>query len=311
MLKFIAKRLALAVFVMFVVSVFIFAILRLNGTDAAMSYLNASGISPTNEALAQARADLGLDKPLLTQYQIWLKDALSLNFGVSYITGRAVSEDMAHYFPATLKLAGFALFLTLAVSIPLGVLSAVFKDKAVDYAVRFFSFLGCATPNFWLGFLLIMLFAVHLKVLPPFGASGLSHLLMPGFAISFMSIAINARLIRANMLEIQNARHVSYAKMRGISSLRVLFSHVFRNASLPIVTALGMHLGELIGGAIVIENVFAYPGIGTYTVEAIKNNDYPVIQCFILLMSLVFVLSNLAIDVLYAFIDPRIKAANG
>ena len=311
MLKFIAKRLALAVFVMFVVSVFIFAILRLNGTDAAMSYLNASGISPTNEALSQARADLGLDKPLLTQYQIWLKDALSLNFGASYITGRAVSEDMAHYFPVTLKLAGFALFLTLAVSIPLGVLSAVFKDKAVDYAVRFFSFLGCATPNFWLGFLLIMLFAVHLKALPPFGAGGLSHLLMPGFAISFMSIAINARLIRANMLEIQNARHVSYAKMRGISSLRVLFSHVFRNASLPIVTALGMHLGELIGGAIVIENVFAYPGIGTYTVEAIKNNDYPVIQCFILLMSLVFVLSNLAIDVLYAFIDPRIKAANG
>ncbi|WP_297880133.1 ABC transporter permease subunit, partial [uncultured Campylobacter sp.] len=200
MLKFIAKRLALAVFVMFVVSVFIFALLRLNGTDAAMSYLNASGISPTNEALAQARADLGLDKPLFTQYQIWLKDALSLNFGTSYITGRAVSEDMAHYFPATLKLAGFALFLTLAVSIPLGVLSAVFKDKAVDYAVRFFSFLGCATPNFWLGFLLIMLFAVHLKILPPFGAGGLSHLIMPGFAISFMSIAINARLIRANML---------------------------------------------------------------------------------------------------------------
>ena len=154
---------------------------------------------------------------------------------------------------------------------------------------------------------MILLFSVHLKILPPFGAGGLSHLLMPAFAISFMSIAVNSRLIRANLLEIKSKRHVSYARMRGLSASRVLFSHVFKNASLPVVTALGMHIGELVGGAMVIESVFAYPGIGRYAVEAIINNDYPVIQCFILLMAFAFAISNLVIDVLYAFIDPRIR----
>lgn len=307
MLKFILRRLLLLIPVMLAVSVMIFALLRLNGTDAAMSYLNASGITPTDEALAHARAELNLDRPIFEQYKLWLKDAASLNFGVSYITGRDVSEDMARYFPATLKLAALGLAFTLAFSIPMGILSAVYKDKFIDYAVRFFSFLGVCTPNFWLGFLLILLFSVHFKILPPFGIGGLSHLLMPAFAISFMSIAVNSRLIRANLLEIKHLRHVGYAKMRGLSRLRVLFSHVFRNASLPVVTALGMHLGELVGGAMVVESVFAYPGIGRYAVEAIINNDYPVIQCFILLMALAFIVSNLVIDVLYAFIDPRIR----
>ena len=307
MLKFIVKRLLLLIPVMFAVSVLIFALLRLNGTDAAMSYLNASGIAPTDAALAHARAQLNLDKPIFEQYAVWLKDASSLNFGASYITGRAVSEDMAHYFPATLKLAALGLFFTLVLSVPMGILSAIYNDKFIDYAVRFVSFLGVCTPNFWLGFLLILLFSVHLKILPPFGAGGLSHLLMPAFAISFMSIAVNSRLIRANLLEIKNKRHVSYARMRGLSASRVLFSHVFKNASLPVVTALGMHIGELVGGAMVIESVFAYPGIGRYAVEAIINNDYPVIQCFILLMAFAFAISNLVIDVLYAFIDPRIR----
>lgn len=142
MLKFIVKRLLLLIPVMFAVSVLIFALLRLNGTDAAMSYLNASGIAPTDAALAHARAQLNLDKPIFEQYAVWLKDASSLNFGASYITGRAVSEDMAHYFPATLKLAALGLFFTLVFSVPMGILSAIYKDKFIDYAVRFVSFFG-------------------------------------------------------------------------------------------------------------------------------------------------------------------------
>ncbi|MDO5045921.1 nickel ABC transporter permease subunit NikB [Campylobacter sp.] len=307
MFKFIVKRVLFIVPIMFTVSVFIFAMLRLNGTDAAMSYLNASGISPTNEALLEARRALNLDKPLITQYQIWLNNAMSLNFGKSYMTGRDVYEDMVYYLPATLKLAGFALLLTLGLSIPFGILSAVYKDKFIDYAVRFFSFLGVCTPNFWLGILLIIFFSIKLKILPPFGIGGIEHLIMPAFAISFMSIAINSRLIRTNMLEIKNQRHITYAKMRGVSNLGVLFRHIFKNASLPVVTAIGMHLGELVGGALIIENVFAYPGIGRYAVEAMINNDYPVIQCFILFMALAFVISNLIIDIVYALIDPRIR----
>lgn len=308
MISFIVKRLLLIIPIMFAVSLMIFMILRLNGTDAAMSYLNASGIAPTDEALSEARKALNLDKPVFTQYGIWLKNALYLNFGTSYITGRDVAADMAYYLPATLKLTGFALFLTLVLSVPLGIISAMCKDRAADYAIRFFSFLGVCTPNFWLGILLILLFAVKLNLLPPFGIGGVQYIIMPAFAVSFMSIAINARLIRTSMLEIKNQRHVSYARMRGISNMRVLLSHIFRNASLPIITALGMHLGELVGGAMVVENVFAYPGIGRYAVEAIVNNDYPVIQCFILVMSLAFIISNLIIDVVYALIDPRIRA---
>ncbi|WP_169779774.1 ABC transporter permease subunit [Campylobacter curvus] len=309
MKSYIFRRTAYIVPMLLVVSVFIFLILRLNGTDAAMSYLNASGISPSDQALAHAKEVLGLDKPLLQQYLLWLKKALTLDFGRSYITGSQVSADMAYYLPNTLKLIGFALLLTVAISLPLGILSALYKDKWVDHIVRFISFLGVSTPNFWLALILISVFSVKFKILPPFGTGGLSHIIMPAFAISFMSIAINARLIRTNMLELMHSRHVLYANMRGIAKFQVIVHYVLKNALIPIVTALGMHLGELVGSAMVIENVFAYAGIGRYTVAAIINNDYPVIQSFILFMALVFIVSNLITDIIYAYIDPRVRLA--
>lgn len=307
MKKYILKRTLYIIPMMFVISVFIFLILRLNGTDAAMSYLNVSGISPTDEALAHARAELGLDKGLIEQYIIWIKDAVSLNFGTSYITGRDVSADMAYYLPNTLKLALFALILTLTISIPLGVLSAIYKDKFIDHAARVISFIGVSTPGFWLGLILIWIFSVKLGILPPFGSGSLANLIMPGFAIAFMSIAINARLVRTNMLYIKNSRHVLYAKQRGVGKFTITLHHIFKNALLPIITALGMHVGELIGGAMIIENIFAYPGVGRYAVSAIANNDYPVIQCFILLMAFAFIIFNLIIDILYAYADPRVR----
>jgi len=152
-----------------------------------------------------------------------------------------------------------------------------------------------------------MLFSVKFDLLPPFGDEGFSSLLMPGFAIAYMSIAINTRLIRANMLEIFSARHVLYAKMRGLSKFRVIFAHVFKNALIPVITAIGMHVGELIGGALVVENVFAYPGLGRWAIEAIVNNDYPIIQAFILIMAFAFIVGNLVIDIIYALIDPRVR----
>ncbi|MFC3847071.1 ABC transporter permease subunit [Helicobacter baculiformis] len=307
MRKYIFKRALLVLPMLFAVSFIIFFMLRLNGTDAAMSFLNASGIAPTDEALAVAKTQLGLDKPLLEQYYLWLKNVAKFNLGVSYITGRQITPDIIYYFSNSLKLIALALCFTLGLSLPLGVLSAVFKDKFIDYLIRFFSFLGVCTPNFWLGFLLISLFSVKLGWLPPFGSGGISHLLMPAFAISFMSIAISARLIRANMLENMHARHVGYAKMRGIKGARLVLSHILRNALLPVVTAIGMHFGELVGAAIVVENVFAYPGTGSFIVSAIINNDYPVILAFMLLMAVIFILSNLIIDLCYVWIDPRIR----
>ncbi len=307
MKKYIFKRVLLLAPMLFVVSALIFFMLRLNGTDAVTSYLIASGLAPSQEAIAQARQNLGLDLPILEQYARWIKGALALDFGKSFITGRDISADVAYYLPNTLKLVGAGLLLTLFVSIPLGILSAVYKDKFVDNAVRVFAFIGVSVPNFWLGFLLIIFFCVKLDLLPPFGGEGAASLILPAITISFMSIAVNTRLIRANMLEIAGARHVLYAKMRRVSKLQIVLNHIFRNAALPIITAIGMHLGELIGGALVIENVFAYPGLGKYAVEAIATNDYPVIQCFILIMASAFILANLVIDLFYAYIDPRVR----
>lgn len=307
MRKYIFRRILLIFPMLFAVSVFIFALLRLSGSDAVTSFLVSSNLTPNEQNLAYARGVLGLDKPILDQYFIWMKNAITLDFGRSFISGREISTDVAYYFPQTLKLAGFALFLTLFISIPLGILSAVFKDKFIDNIIRVFAFVGVSAPNFWLGFLLIMLFSVKFDLLPPFGDEGFSSLLMPGFAIAYMSIAINTRLIRANMLEIFSARHVLYAKMRGLSKFRVIFAHVFKNALIPVITAIGMHVGELIGGALVVENVFAYPGLGRWAIEAIANNDYPIIQAFILIMAFAFIVGNLVIDIIYALIDPRVR----
>lgn len=307
MLKYILKRILLIVPLLLGVSIIVFFVLRLNGTDAVLSYLTFSGITPTPEIVEETKAMLGLDKPIITQYFIWLNDAIRLDFGKSYLTGRDVMSDMLYYLPATLDLAIFALFLTLAISIPLGIFCAIYKDSWLDNITRFFCFLGVSTPNFWLGLLLVIVFSIKLNLLPPFGIGNLSHLIMPGFAIAFMSIAINTRFIRTNFLEIKDKRFVYYAKIRGVSKPKIYTNHVFLNSLIPIITVIGMHIGELIGGALIVENIFAYPGVGRYAVAAISNNDYPVVQCFILMMSFIFIILNLIIDIVYAFIDPRIR----
>ena len=272
--------------------------------------MHASGIVINDENLNNARSYLGLDKPILEQYIIWLKKAITLDFGTSYLTKRDIAADFLLYLPATLKLTGFALVITVAISLPLGVLSAIYKDRFFDYLVRIFAFLGVSTPNFWFAILLIIFFSIQLKILPPFGAGSISHLVMPALAISFMSIAINARLIRANFLELSNERFITYAQIRGVSKFKIYMKHIFANTLLPIITVLGMHIGELIGGALIVENIFAYPGIGRYAVAAISNNDYPVTQAFILMMSFIFIVLNLIIDIIYAAIDPRIRSSH-
>ena len=307
MLAFIIRRILYLIPLLFGISLFAFGVLRFNENDAVISYLTASSITPSEANIKQAKIDLGLDKPIIKQYTIWIKKAILLDFGKSYLSKRDVFNDMLYHLPATLKLAGFALLLTLIISIPLGMASAIYKDSFIDYFTRIFSFLGVSTPNFWLGLLLILLFSVKLELLPPFGSGGFSHIIMPAMAISFMPIAINARFLRTNMLEIKNQRFIYYAKLRGISSKNINLKHIFLNSLIPIITIIGMYVGELIGGALIVENIFAYPGIGRYAVTAILNNDYPIIQCFILMISFIFIILNLCIDIIYALIDPRIR----
>jgi nickel transport system permease protein len=226
---------------------------------------------------------------------------------VSYATRRPVLDEFLYYLPATLQLAAVALLVTLAVSVPLGIWAARHPDKLPDQIVRGIAFIGVSMPNFWLGFLLVMVFSVWLGLLPPLGKGGVEHMLMPVLAVSLMSLSINARMLRTSMLEAGGQRHVLYARLRGLSDRNVTRHHILRNALLPIVTATGMHIGELIGGTLVVENIFGWPGLGRYAVSAIYNRDFPVLQCFVLLMTLIFVLCNLIIDILYAWLDPRIR----
>lgn len=309
MLAFIVRRLLLLVPMLLAASIVIFLMLRLGPSDPAMDYLRLSKVPPTQEALETARRMLGLDLPIVSQYLDWLGKALTLDFGTSYATQRSVLPDLIHYLPATLQLAGSALALTLALSIPMGMWAARHREGWPDQVVRLVAFVGVSMPNFWLGFLLVLVFSVHLGWLPPMGRGGLAHLVMPVVAISFMSLSINARLLRASMLEAAGQRHVRYARLRGLSENRIERAHILRNAWLPIITAMGMHVGELIGGTLVIESIFGWPGVGRYAVSAIMNRDYPVIQCFTLAMVTIFVICNLIVDIVYAWADPRIRLA--
>jgi len=309
MIRFIIRRILLLIPILLCVSIFVFLILRMAKGDPAMAYLRLSNIPPTEQALMEARIDLGLDKPIIAQYADWMGRALRLDFGRSYVTGKPVLQEVLYYFPATLRLAGAGLLFTMLISIPLGVYAALRKDRAGDHLTRLFAFFGVSMPSFWFGFLLIYLFAVKLGWLPPMGQGGLAHMIMPVMTLSLMSIAINVRFLRANLLENIRSRSTLYARARGVSERRIVWVHVMRNSMIPVVTAIGMHLGEMLGGAVFVENIFSWPGVGRYAVQAVFNRDYPVLQCFILMMTIVFVVCNLMIDILYAFIDPRIRLA--
>ncbi|MVT04867.1 nickel ABC transporter permease subunit NikB [Enterobacter sp. 10-1] len=311
MRRYVLRRILLLIPMIFAASVIIFLMLRLGTGDPALDYLRLSNLPPTPEMVASTRAMLGLDQSLVTQYASWLWKALHLDFGLSFATQRPVIDDVMHFLPATMQLAGAALVIILLTSVPLGIWAARHRDRPADFIVRMIAFLGVSMPNFWLAFLLVMFFSVYLQWLPALGYGGWQHLILPAASIALMSLAINARLLRASMLEVAGQRHVTWARLRGLSDRQTERRHILRNASLPVVTAIGMHIAELIGGTMIIENIFAWPGIGRYAVSAIFNRDYPVIQCFTLVMVVVFALCNLTVDLLNAALDPRIRRHEG
>lgn len=307
MCKFIIKRLMLLIPVLLGVSIVVFILLRTGQNDPAMSYLRLSGIPPTDAALEDARQTLGLNRPVAEQYFAWLLKAIKLDFGNSYVTGAPVTAQLLHYLPNTLYLAGVSLFLTLALSLPLGIVSATWNNRWPDTLCRLLAYIGVSTPGYWLGFLFILLFSVKLGWLPSMGVGGFRHVIMPAVSIALMSMCVNMRLLRGSMIEQMHSRSVQYARIRGLSETTITVKHVLRNSLVPVVTALGMHIGEILGGAVVAEVVFSWPGIGRYAVSAIYNRDYPVMQCFILMMTVIFTLCNLLTDIAYAVIDPRLR----
>jgi peptide/nickel transport system permease protein len=257
--------------------------------------------------IQKLRHELGLDLPLLEQYRIYLLGLLRGDLGTSFRNQESVLRAIATRYPATIQLAAAAILVSLILSIPAGVVSAVKRGTVLDSAIGVFSLLGLSLPNFALGPLLILLFSIFLGVLPVSGRGGLAHLILPAITLGGGLAAITTRMVRSSMLEEIQQDYIRTARAKGLPERVVLFRHALRNGMLPVVTILGLQAGALLAGAIITESVFAWPGLGRLTVQAINARDYPLLQGCILTISLSYILVNLLTDAIYSVVDPRIR----
>lgn len=312
MSRYVVRRVLQAVVVLLGVSVIVFSLLQLVPGDPIRAALGTRFDQQVYDAL---RERSGLDRPLVVQYFSWLGGALTGDLGVSFRSGRSVTATIMGRLPATLTLAGAALVIGLVIALPLGVISAMRQGTKTDYAATVFSQLGISIPDFWMGIMLILLFSLTLGWLPPSGYVPLSespvdwlrHLVMPAVTIGVVTGSILTRFVRSSMLEVLGQDYVRTARSKGLRERVVTRRHVLRNALIPVVTMTGVQLALLLGGVIVVEIVFAWPGLGQLTLIAIRSRDYTVLQGAVLLFAFVFLVINLLVDLLYAWLDPRIK----
>ncbi len=305
MLRYILKRLLLLIPVLLGVSIIIFVIIHMAPGDPAQVML---GPTATQTDIEQLRENLGLNKPLHIQYFIFLKNALQGDFGRSIRTNTPVMEEIMSRFPATLKLSATGMLLAIIIGFPLGVIAALKQNTITDSISSFLALVGFSVPNFWAGLMLMLLLSVIIPVLPSSGYGSWQHLILPGLALAIQTTAVIARMTRSSMLEIIRQDYIKTAKAKGISSKLVLFRHIIRNALIPVVTITGLYFGHSLGGVVVTETVFSYPGIGRLLVNAIRAQDYPVVQAGVLIFAAGVGVVNLIVDVIYGYLDPRIKA---
>ena len=305
MRQFLLRRLVHAVIVVWGVVTVVFFLVRLTGDPAAFLVDQAA----TREEVAAVQRQLGLDRPWIVQYLDFLAAVPRGDFGTSIRERRpAMIMVFQHFWPATVELAAAAIVLSTALAIPLGIVSATRKDRAADHASRIASLFLQSMPGFWFGLMLILIFAVELKgLLPAYGSGSLRHLILPAVALAAAPLAQNVRLIRAGMLEVLQQDYIRTARAKGAPERLVLYRHVLKNAALPFVTVAGLSLGFMLSGAIIIETVFSWPGLGRLLVQAASARDFPVIQAGVFLFGVIFVLVNLAVDLLYAVVDPRVR----
>jgi peptide/nickel transport system permease protein len=284
-------------------SVVIFVISRLSGDPILILLPNDA---PT-ALIEQTRRELGLDLPLWRQYLIFATNALHGDFGMSYRWQMPALNLVLDRLPATIELALAALTFSIALAVPFGVLSAVYRGSWFDTFGKGFAMLGQAMPGFWVGLLLILVFAIHLGWLPAFGHGSPAHLVMPAIALGWYPVAAQTRVIRSAMLDVLDSDYIRVARALGAPERVLIWKYAFRNAAIPLVTILGVYFASMLGGAFVVEVIFAWPGVGRTVVEAVFARDFPVVQAGVLFTSILFVTSNLLVDLSYGLIDPRIR----
>ena len=307
MVRYILKRLLQLVVVLLGVTFLTFMITQATPSDAAEMKYVSMGMMPSTELLEKTREEMGLNDPVLIQYGLWLGNVLHGDLGESSKFGESVWTQMTRKLPMTLKLAGVSLIVVIVFSFPLGILSAVKKNKVADYMIRFLSFFGVSMPNFWLALLLMYIFAVRLGWFKVVSTNSVQGMILPVATLTIPMISSYARQIRAALLEELNANYVIGARARGIPERRIIWGHVLPNAILPIVTLLGLSVGHLLGGAAIIETIFSWQGIGNMVVEAIRVRDYPLIQGYVIWMAIIYVTVNLIVDIAYRLLDPQIR----
>jgi peptide/nickel transport system permease protein len=290
--------------VLFGVTFLVFAIISLTPGDVAAMML---GQGATNESVAALRLEMGLDDPLIVQYGRYLGDLLSGDMGTSYATRKPVVDEIMSRFPNTLKLAFFSILVSIAISIPIGIISAVKQYSLLDNLGMVFALIGISMPSFWLGLILIIVFSLTLGWFPSGGADQIKSIVLPALTLGVASTASIARTTRSSMLEVIRQDFIRTAKAKGLGNMVVILKHALKNALIPTLTVIGLEFGELLGGAILTETVFSWPGIGRLMVESIQRKDTPMVLGCIIVFSVAFSVVNLLIDILYAFIDPRIK----
>lgn len=312
MKEYVLRRLAYAVLVMWAVATLVFFMMRAIPGDPVQAYVGFEG---DPEAIEHIKRSLGLDRPLVVQYARWLAALTRGDLGFSIWNRQPVATQLAEALPRTLSLALLSFGVAVGIALPAGIVSAVRRYSFADHSLTFFAFLGLAMPDFWVGIVLIIVFAVELRLLPAFGYEGLaagvwpwlSHLILPSIATGTSFAAILARMTRAALLEVLHDDYVRTARAKGLAERPVVLRHALRNALIPVITVMGIAFALLLAGAVIAENVFAIRGVGRLLIEAILNRDFPIVQGTILVIAAVFVFMNLLVDILYAVVNPKIR----
>jgi peptide/nickel transport system permease protein len=310
--RYLARRLAQLLAVLFVVSVIVFALVRLIPGDPATVQL---GSEATPQAVAEIRRDMGLDRPLWIQYGLWVKSVLRGDLGQSWVSKQPPGALIRRFLPATLQLTVFAFVIALAIALPAGILAARYPRSWLDHAITGVALMGVSLPSFWLGIMLILAVALRTGWFPPSGYAplweqpglALRTTALPAFTLGVGLAAPLSRFLRSGMLDVLGAEYIRTARAKGLAERAVVVRHALKNALLPVVTVLALQLGTLVGGTFVIEQVFAWPGIGRLSLTAIQHRDYAVIQAVVLLVAAAFVVVNFLVDLLYVWLDPRIR----
>lgn len=309
MFKYLARRLALLIVVVLGVTLMTFSLMHLApGDPAEMIAMARYGLDNlTVEDIEQIRVEESLDSPVSVQYLCWLRHTLHGDFGCSLITGDPVMEEILTRAPATFKLALAALLISMLIGIPAGIIAAARQSSIFDYLAMTGALLAASVPNFWLGLLLILLFSLTLGWLPVFGYGGLLCIILPALTLGAGLAAITTRLTRSSMLEVLQQDYITTARSKGLPEARVMYNHALKNAFIPLITVIGLQLGHLLEGTVIVESIFAWPGLGKLLVDSIFARDFSMIQGCVLFFGVVFVLVNLLVDIIYMYLDPRIR----